>query len=210
MINCPEAGEWERHWAQLTDSLKGRLFSLYRRQVRSRSVARTLQRLFPTSGVFAECGCGSGETGSRLHTRTGQTCLAVDFSWHALRQALNQPCLAGGVQADIRDLPFRDDSLDGIWNLGVMEHFELDEQRVILREFRRVLKPGAFVALWWPPPWGLDYLLLRPFGDLFPGEPGRVSRATARSQLESAGFRNVSVSVAPSDAFTELLVTGTA
>ncbi len=206
---CPEADEWDRHWQHLDRSLRGRAFSFYRRQIRSRCVARALARRFPETGIFAECGCGSGETSGRIQMRPGQTFLAVDFAWHPLSQAMHQSCFAGGVQADIRRLPFHDRSLDGLWNLGVLEHFKPDEQILILREFHRVLKPGAPVVLWWPPRHAPDRLLLSPFGWPFPDEPGRADRVTARKLLVSAGFDEVTARYAGGDCLTEMILTGT-
>ncbi len=204
----PEAIEWERHWQNLDRSLRGRVFSIYRRQIRSRCVARTLARRFRRPGIFAECGCGSGETSGRIQARSDQTFLAVDFAWHPLSQALHQPCFAGAIQADIRRLPFHDNSLDGLWNLGVLEHFESHEQLLVLREFHRVLKPGAPIVLWWPPRHAPDRLLLSPFGWPFPDEPGRTDRVTARKLLLSAGFDGVTARYAGGDCLTELVLTG--
>ncbi len=47
---------------------------------------------------------------------------------------------------DIFCLPFQRNSVDGVWNVGVMEHFTHDQIDQIMREFHRVLKPkGQFV-----------------------------------------------------------------
>jgi SAM-dependent methyltransferase len=110
-----------------------------------------------------------------------------------------------GVLSDIRNLPFRDQSLDGLWNLGVMEHFSADDQLLILREFQRVLKPGARMLLWWPPPYGLDHMILRWFG-LFPDEPGRLNRQDVNVVVQATGFDVLSVDFPISDGFTELVL----
>lgn len=202
----PEAAGWNAHWARLDRSRwLGRLFSMYRRQIRARCVARYIQRYFPSRGLFAECGCGSGETSSRIDGQ--RTNIAVDFSEHALRQALRFPTLRAGVLSDIRELPFRDQSLDGLWNLGVMEHFSADDQLLILREFHRVLKPGARMLLWWPPPYGLDHMILRWFG-LFPDELGRLNRHEVKHIAQAAGFNVLRVDFPVSDACTELVLVG--
>ena len=209
-VNCPEADEWDRHWQGLTGSLRGCLFSLYRWQIRSRCVARAIAKHFTAPGVYVECGCGSSETSCRIRPQPGQTFLALDFAARPLGMALRQPCHSGGLQADIRRLPFRDQSLDGLWNLGVMEHFEADEQLLILREFHRVLKPGGQMLLWWPPRWALDAVVVSWLGWKFPSEPGRATRDSASRSLTLAGFGSVSVSLPLSDGFTELLATGVA
>ena len=202
----PEAAGWNDHWSRLNRSRwLGRLFSIYRRQIRARCVARYINCYFPPRGIFAECGCGSGETSSRLGGQ--RTNIAVDFSEHALCQALRFPSLRAGVLSDIRELPFRDASLDGVWNLGVMEHFSADDQLLILREFHRILKPGARLLLWWPPPYGLDHLILGRFG-LFPDEPGRLNRQKVTEVAEAAGFRVLRVEFPMTDMFTELVLLG--
>ena len=87
-VDCPEAAEWDRHWHGLTGSLRGRLFSLYRWQIRSRCVARAIAKHFTAPGVYVECGCGSSETSCRIRPQPGQTFLALDFA----SRPLGMPC----------------------------------------------------------------------------------------------------------------------
>ncbi len=209
-VDCAEAAEWDRHWQDLQGTVRGRLFSLYRRQIRARCVARYVTRYFQAPGLYVECGCGSSETSCRIRPQSGQTFLALDFADRPLGMALRQPCHSGGIQADIRQLPFANQSLDGLWNLGVMEHFEEDEQLTILREFHRVLKPGGQLLLWWPPKFALDLAVVSCFGWKFPNEPGRASRDSVAHLLRTTGFNNVAVSFPLSDGLTELLAAGVA
>lgn len=205
----PNASDWEAHWTDQKRSFFGALCSVYRRHIRARSVAQSFERYFPKAGVFAECGSGSSETSCRIKVHQRRL-IAVDFSSQALARASRISQISECLLADLRELPFADQSLDGIWNLGVMEHFDEDEQLLILKAFHRALKPGGRVLLWWPPKWALDRTLLAPFGWRFPSEPGRVTRREAAGLLEAAGFRDVQVQFPISDAFTELLAIGTA
>ena len=50
---------------------------------------------------------------------------------------------------DVRSLPFADNSFDGYWSLGVIEHFPEGYDK-IASEMLRVLKPGAFLFLTFP------------------------------------------------------------
>ena len=46
-----------------------------------------------------------------------------------------------GAAADVRAIPFRDDSFDAIYSMGTIEHFDETERAV--EEMVRVLKPGG-------------------------------------------------------------------
>ncbi len=52
--------------------------------------------------------------------------------------------------ADVRNLPFDNASVDELAARHVIEHFTKDEAMDILREWRRVLKPGAPITIWCP------------------------------------------------------------
>lgn len=49
------------------------------------------------------------------------------------------------VCADIRELPIRDESFDFVWNAGVLEHFQDEDVLKVLREMRRIARPGGTV-----------------------------------------------------------------
>lgn len=51
------------------------------------------------------------------------------------------------VVADIRHLPFDDDSADEIMAIHVCEHFPVQEIVSVIKEWLRVLKPGGTMAL---------------------------------------------------------------
>ena len=44
-------------------------------------------------------------------------------------------------------LPFRDNTVDEIWSVATIEHFGLQAVRWILKEFFRILKPGAVINI---------------------------------------------------------------
>ena len=55
--------------------------------------------------------------------------------------------LAPDVEADLRALPFPDDYADGARAIHVIEHFQVWEAPQVLREWVRVLKPGADLVI---------------------------------------------------------------
>lgn len=51
------------------------------------------------------------------------------------------------VVADVRDLPFKDNSADLVWASHLVEHFQHSEAVELLKEWRRVVKPGGQVQI---------------------------------------------------------------
>jgi SAM-dependent methyltransferase len=210
---------WERHWRSTAgpDALVGRIASTVRRQILSRAVAHYADRYFERGGVFVECGCGTGQASGRID-RGGRRLVALDFSPGALEQTRSVASFTDRLQADIRSLPFRDASVSGIWNLGVMEHFEASAGNEILSEFRRVLKPGACAILFWPPEFGssrwvlapVEWLVSRRRGQqfrVFPDEVNRLrSRRHAADTLRTAGLEPAAIDFTPRDAFIHMVV----
>lgn len=209
---------WDRHWAALSEkgSRFGRIASLVRVGLLSRAVRAFAEEHFAREGVFVEAGCGSAESSSRLDPHD-RTLLALDISRLALTAARRVPVFRGHVQGDLFRLPFRDGSLAGLWNLGVLEHFPPAEGRALLAEFARVLRPGGIALLFWPPEFGASRLVLAPIEALrsrpgapfrfFPDEVNRLrSRAHAAEMLAGTGLEPVVLSFSPRDLFIHLVV----
>lgn len=89
--------------------------------------------------------CGAGRHLQRLRA-AGLRATGLDLSAPLLRAALERPGLAGAlVRADMRALPFRDASFDGLVNFFTSFGYfhSPDEDLGVVRELRRVLRPGA-------------------------------------------------------------------
>jgi SAM-dependent methyltransferase len=142
--------DWEEHWSESNQgSMAQRFFSFYRYSVFARTVAWHIDHFFPPAGVFVEAGCGTSETSARIDKRGGErTLVAVDLVHEVVARA--HPSMDVRIAADCFRLPFADASVDGLWNVGVMEHFTHDRIDAMLLEFRRVLRPGAPLLLLWP------------------------------------------------------------
>lgn len=92
-------------------------------------------------GVSAELGAGSGKLNARFFA-PGQPVIHLDrsresYAWLAAQRP------GWTVAGDVRALPFRAGALGWCWHSGVLEHFPTDEQRLILAEMRRVIRPGG-------------------------------------------------------------------
>jgi SAM-dependent methyltransferase len=217
--NAGEQQTWDRHWRVLAGErrLFGKLASAVRRHLLSRAVRHYAHRFFPPRGLFVEVGCGSAESSARIEPG-GRKLVGLDFSLPALALARRQRIFSGLICADIRRLPLRDDSVAGLWNLGVMEHFEPLVGRQILTELHRVMQPMAVALLFWPPTFGLSRWALAPIEwtrsrlagaefRFFPDEVHRLaSRRAARRVLAPTGLEPIRLDFNPRDGFTHLVV----
>lgn len=145
--------EWSEHWSEAHQtSLSQKFFSFCRKTVFARSVRYFVSRYFPHSGVFVEAGSGTSETSISIDKCGGsKTLIAVDIVFPVLERC--HPVMDVQVCADVFHLPFRESSIDGIWNVGVMEHFTHEQIDKIMCVFHRVLRNGGRVIFFWP---GID------------------------------------------------------
>ncbi|MBI2206453.1 MAG: glycosyltransferase [Candidatus Rokubacteria bacterium] len=214
-----DAQGWNTYWTQATDGI-GTAYqavaALYRRRVLKKNLERWLGRHFPEGAHLLHAGCGSGQLDAHLHRRVRVT--AVDISAPALeRYARNNPEAYRVEQATVFDLPYDRDAFDGVFNLGVLEHFPGDRIHAMLREFHRVLKPGGKIVVFWPHRFGSSVLFLhglgralRVLGRRQPLHPREVSllrskRAAVRV-LDAAGFRLVDYAFGPRDFFVQSVI----
>lgn len=95
-----------------------------------------------------EGGCGTGVHVYNLQ-RHGFESIGIDNAPETVRRAKEAVPEMDIREGDVRALPFPDNHFDGYWSIGVIEHFwnGYDE---VLREMRRVLKPGGYLFLTFP------------------------------------------------------------
>ncbi len=145
-----DEGFWSEHWSDTRqETAVQRFFSWYRKAVFARTVQYFVGRYFVADGVLVEAGSGTAETSMRIDTNGGRRRLvALDLIPAVLSRC--HPIMQFRLAGDIFRLPFADNSVHGIWNVGVMEHFTHAQIDQILREFRRVLRAGGRIVLLWP------------------------------------------------------------
>jgi len=147
-----DAQGWDDYWRQASQS--GNLAykviaTIYRRLIIARNLHADIIGTFPPQARLLHAGCGSGQVDVGFQKTMRLT--AVDTSHCALETYVRAVPGAEEIQhASIFALPFDDDTFDGIYNLGVMEHFPAEEITAILQEFRRVLKPDGRLLIFWP------------------------------------------------------------
>ncbi len=98
-----------------------------------------------TDSLVLDIPCGFGRH-SRALAKEGVKVVGADRSWPLLAEAVRRregswPLL---VRADYRAIPFRDESFEVLLNLFTSFGFYSDLENVaVLKEFRRVLRPGG-------------------------------------------------------------------
>ena len=212
---------WNEYWGKKqtkTALVYDVAATLYRNIFIKARLNRAIAREFPAGASLLHAGCGSGQVDSDLHQQYRIT--ACDISASALDiYRRSNPGARDIHHASIFDLPFEDARFDGVYNLGVVEHFTPEELIRIFSEFRRVLKPGGKLLIFWPHAhatsvavlgsihWLLNDLLQRNVR-LHPAEVSLVrSRRHAESLLSEGGFALENFRFGAADLFVQAIVT---
>ncbi len=214
--------DWDVYWSE-QDKASNKTYDVFANFYRNNIIKRGLNyfifKHFTKGQTLLHAGCGSGKVDTDVVNNYQVT--ALDISYPALKiyDAVNQH-KAKIIQASIFEMPFEDESFDGIYNLGVIEHFTEEEIQQILTEFKRVLKKGAKVCLFIPPTYGLTVQvldtahfilnkILRKNIKLHPDEITRVrSKAHIKGLIEKAGFKFIEYYFGPKDVFTQIVIVG--
>jgi len=215
---------WDKYWdgrkQEVEKSTYDIIASFYRNYLIRPTLNHFIRRTFSPHAELVHAGCGGGEVDADVVRYAKVT--AVDISPNAVAKYL----ASHGAQAeclvmDIFHLSRLGRRFDGLYNLGVMEHFEQDQIRQILAEFNRTLKPGGRLLLFWPPVYGLSVIalkiihfvlnqILRRNVQLHPPEPSKVrSRSQIQKLLGESDFDLESFSFGVRDAFTYAVIVAT-
>jgi ubiquinone/menaquinone biosynthesis C-methylase UbiE len=212
--------DWDIYWAAKNKRATASydfLAGIYRRLIVKNILNHFVFKYFPSGANVLHAGCGSGQVDVDIAKHVNIT--ALDISNNALiiyRQVHGAQCKT--VLGNIFSLPFEDESFDGVYNLGVLEHFTENEIQQILTEFKRVLKHKGRIIILWPPEFGftvfvLDsahFILNRIFRmnvKLHPAEITRLkSKKIALETFNNAGFNVLSYYFGPRDLFTQAVI----
>jgi dolichol-phosphate mannosyltransferase len=211
---------WDRYWSGAGHQGKW-LYDLiavfYRRFLIRPTVDRYVGYTFPAGAELLHAGCGSGMVDIGIIHSFHIT--ALDISPRALTEyARHHGCAANLLQGSIFDIPSESGIYDGVFNLGVMEHFSEEEIIRVLCEFKRVLKPDGRIVLFWPPIYGLATRTLKlihfVLNDVLKKgielHPPELTHVSSRKQIEGylgkAGFSLEKFHFGIGDMFTHQII----
>ena len=220
LIKSPDSSDWDHYWKLQARGQKayGFVANLYRKYIIKGTLNQHVLRNFSENSLLLHAGSGSGEVD--LDVCQTMEVVAIDFSPHALTTYTEcHPDAKSLAQADIFRLPFPAATFDGVFNLGVMEHFNDVEMVIALNELRRIIKNNGRILLFWPPRWGLSVFVLRSVHsiaraifkkelNLHPAELNLLkSRRHCRTFCSAAGLEIIGFQFGPRDLFTHQIVT---
>ncbi|HUD09315.1 MAG TPA: class I SAM-dependent methyltransferase [Patescibacteria group bacterium] len=215
-----EEQEWDKYWTKKktkSQTLYRIIASLYRDLIIKRALNYFIEKEFASGTKLLHAGSGAGQVDKDIVGKFNVT--ALDISGEALKL---YKTLNGGkaklMKASIFAIPAKTSTFDGVYNLGVMEHFTKEEDKRILIELRRVLKPNAKIVLFWPPKYGPTVLFLNTthfvlnkiLGMNIRLHPEEISLVESKKQvkqiLQESGFKLMQFYFGPKDLFTHCIV----
>ena len=193
--------------------------AIYRKLIIKRSLNFFIKKHFSKNTEILHAGCGSGQVDVDIRDYISIT--AFDISPEALifyKRVNADSCQL--IHGDLFDISKEDESFDGIYNLGVFEHFSHAELQKILNEFHRILRPGGKIIIFWPPRFGFSVIVLRMIHfvlndilkknvKLHPDEPSLLkSKEQAENLLLASKFQMIDYYFGIKDLFTQSVVVG--
>lgn len=209
--------DWDRYWSKKKETISvfyDKIAVFYRKCIIPRNLNFFLEKNYMEDSVLLHAGCGNGDVDERANKKF--KLVSLDSSMLVLRMNNSSRML---VQGDVFQLPIKNAFIDGIYNLGLMEHFTENEIIEMLREFGRVLKSKGKIILFWPPEFGLSVIslkavhfilnnILRRNIRLHPDEITRLkSYSHAKFLCDKANFKIIDYYFGPKDFFTYAVLT---
>lgn len=158
-----QKNEWDAYWA-VQKSTGGLMYDLaavfYRKVFFKKALSFFVKKYFRRGARVLHAGCGSGQVDTDVSNVIDITALDITVSaLNAYKKIHKDKCRI--MHGSILEIPAEDKTYDGIYNLGVMEHFTEEEIQKILSEFNRVLKSQGKIILFWPFEFGLSVVFMK-------------------------------------------------
>ncbi len=217
-----EEKEWDEYWTKkrtTSQTIYRVIASFYRQFIIKRALNYFIESAFKSGAKLLHAGSGSGQVDKDLKKMFDLT--ALDISEEALKlYRFYNGAASKTLKASIFDIPVQDKTFDGIYNLGVHEHFTGKENEKIFKEYLRVLKDDGKIVLFWPPKYSLSVAFLNSthfiLNDVLKRKirlhPEEISLIQSRKQVENFlkdnGFKPIRFYFGPKDFFTHCVIVG--
>lgn len=214
--------EWDEYWQFQRKNRKilyDTIAIFYRKYIIKRNLNYHIKKNFKPKANILHAGCGGGQVDADIINYINIT--GLDISTGALnlyKRLYGNSCKV--IHGSILNIPEKKETFDGIYNLGVMEHFNEKEITKILDEFNRVLKKGGKIILFWPPEFGISVIFLNSMhfilnnllGKNIRLHPEEITKVKSKKQISSillkSGFKLNNFSFGPKDLFTYVVIVG--
>ena len=212
--------DWDNYW-QKTRSINNwfydRIAEFFRHFLIKPYLNKYVRKYFNKGSHLVHAGCGSGQVDFDITNEYYVTALDISINALDLYRA-NHSQIEKLLQNDIRDMNLASKTVDGVYSLGVMEHFPPEEIIKILNEFNRILKPMGKVILFWPPKFSASvvflnfwhFLLKKIFKKTIRLHPDEVSLLESKHQIteyaSQSGFSLVEYHFGLNDFFTQAVI----
>ena len=215
-----EEKAWDNYWTKRktkTQSVYRNIASFYRKFIIKRALNKIIEEEFEIGSKLLHAGSGTGQVDEDIIQKYDIT--ALDISKEALKlYKLYNGNKAELMHASIFDIPAIPSTFNGVYNMGVMEHFTKDEGIKILKELRRVLSENGKIVLFWPPKFGISVIFLNSMHFILNGvlkrnirlHPEEISLVQSKKQvkeiLKKSGFKLTKFYFGPLDFFTHCII----
>lgn len=142
---------WDKHWDFNDRFVK--YFYLLKNTLFDRIFAKHLgEYITSNNDIILEAGCGSGVISLKILDKHDANMVLLDISSKPLKISQKNFMKAGkkflGIQGDILQMPFKDNTFDVVWNQGVVEHFNKPDDAI--KEMHRTVKYGGYAVFFVP------------------------------------------------------------
>lgn len=140
--------------------------------------------------VVVDVACGNGRL-VEIAKQQGFAALGLEIAWQGIAHAAAAEPSAGWLLADGHEIPFADSSVDAVYSIGSLEHYDAPFAGVA--EIARVLKPAGQACILLPNSFGLfgNISHVATTGEVFDdGQPRQryATRGTWEAMLRSGGL----------------------
>ena len=211
---------WDQYWQkeQVTRNiLYDFMAGFFRKFIIRPYLNRFIRQSFRPGASLLHAGCGSGQVDVDITREYSVTGLDISINALKIYQKIHRGNFAL-LHGDILAMNIPDECMDGVYSLGVLEHFSQGQILKILSEFNRVLKPHGLAVIFWPPVNGASvqflgawhFLLnniLKKGARLHPQEESLLqSRQQALALAGKTGFKLLQYSFTLRDFFTQVVL----